>query len=55
MKISTSAAIQVASLLLAASPVLADTVGCVTTAWKLIGANHKVCVDAFQDPKVRGV
>ena len=55
MKISTSAVIQVASLLLATSSVLADNVGCVTTAWKLIGANHKVCVDAFQDPKVRGV
>lgn len=55
MKISTSAVIQLASLLLATSSVLADNVGCVTTAWKLIGANHKVCVDAFQDPKVRGV
>ena len=55
MKIFTSAVIQVASLLLATSSVLADNVGCVTTAWKLIGANHKVCVDAFQDPKVRGV
>ena len=55
MKIFTSAVIQVASLLLATSSVLADSVGCVTTAWKLIGANHKVCVDAFQDPRVRGV
>jgi len=55
MKIFTSAVIRVASLLLATSSVLADNVGCVTTAWKLIGANHKVCVDAFQDPKVRGV
>ena len=55
MKIITSTVIQVASLLLATSSVLADNVGCVTTAWKLIGANHKVCVDAFQDPKVRGV
>jgi CreA protein len=55
MKIFTSAVIQIASLLLATSSVLADNVGCVTTAWKLIGANHKVCVDAFQDPKVRGV
>lgn len=55
MKISPSAVIQVASLLLATSSALADNVGCVTTAWKLIGANHKVCVDAFQDPKVRGV
>lgn len=33
----------------------AETVGCVTTAWKLIGANHRVCVQAFGDPKVPGV
>ena len=33
----------------------ADDIGCVTTAWKLIGANHKVCVQAFDDPKVEGV
>lgn len=33
----------------------AETIGCVTTAWKLIGANHKVCVEAFADPKVPGV
>jgi CreA protein len=33
----------------------ADEVGCVTTAWRLIGANHKVCVEAFSDPKVPGV
>ena len=40
---------------LAAAPVRADTVGCVTTAWKLIGSNHKVCVEAFRDPQVPGV
>ncbi|GAB6142266.1 CreA family protein [Methylosoma difficile] len=33
----------------------AEDIGCVTTAWKLIGANHKVCVQAFDDPKVDGV
>jgi len=33
----------------------AEEIGCVTTAWKLIGANHKICVDAFADPKVPGV
>ena len=33
----------------------AEEVGCVTTAWKLIGANHKICVDVFDDPKVPGV
>ena len=40
---------------LAAAPVRADTVGCVTTAWKLIGSNHKVCVEAFRDQQVPGV
>jgi len=33
----------------------AEEVGCITTSWKLIGANHKICVQAFDDPKVRGV
>ena len=33
----------------------AEEVGCVTTAWKLLGANHRVCVSAFDDPKVPGV
>ncbi len=35
--------------------VQAEEVGCITTSWKLIGANHKVCVQAFDDPKVQGV
>ncbi len=38
-----------------AAPLHAEEVGCVTTAWKMIGANHRVCVDAFSDPKVPGV
>ena len=33
----------------------AENIGCITTSWKLIGANHKVCVQAFDDPKVQGV
>jgi CreA protein len=33
----------------------ADDIGCVTTAWKLLGANHKVCVQGFDDPKIPGV
>lgn len=35
--------------------VQAEEIGCVTTTWKLIGANHKICVDAFSDPKIPGV
>lgn len=42
-------------LLFGAAAQADDEVGCVTTAWKLIGANHKVCVYAFDDPKVPGV
>ena len=33
----------------------AETIGCVTTEWKLIGSNHKVCVESFSDPKIPGV
>lgn len=35
--------------------VQAEEIGCVTTAWKLIGANHRICIEAFDDPKVPGV
>ncbi len=33
----------------------ADEVGSVDTAFKLLGANHKIVVEAFDDPKVEGV
>lgn len=42
-------------LSLLSAPLLAEEVGCVTTSWKLIGANHRVCIYAFDDPKVPGV
>lgn len=29
-----------------------EELDCVTTEWKAIGANHKVCVSAYTDPKV---
>lgn len=44
-----------AGLLLAASGAFAEKIGEVSTAFKLIGANHKVVVDVFDDPKVSGV
>jgi CreA protein len=37
------------------SSALAEKIGCVTTEWKLIGANHKVCVESFGDPRIPGV
>ena len=33
----------------------AETVGHVDTAFKLIGRNHQVVVEAFDDPRVKGV
>ena len=38
-----------------APPAISKEVGCVTTAWKLVGANHRVCVQAFHDLQVPGV
>lgn len=33
----------------------AEQIGEVTTAIKILGANHKIVVEAFDDPKVEGV
>ncbi|WP_424931016.1 CreA family protein [Amaricoccus macauensis] len=35
--------------------VAAEEIGEVTTAFKLLGANHKIVIEAFDDPKVEGV
>lgn len=45
----------IAFALLLAMPAQADEIGEVTTAWKLLGANHRIVVEAFDDPKVEGV
>jgi CreA protein len=46
----------VALLLLTASTVAqAEPIGSVDTAFKLIGPDHKIVVDAYDDPKVQGV
>ena len=41
--------------LVLAACVQAQQVGEVSTAFILIGANHKVVVDAYDDPKVKGI
>lgn len=49
-------ALLLAALLLPASlAATAEEVGCITTSWKLIGANHRVCIYAFDDPEISGV
>ena len=41
--------------ILIASPAVADEIGQVDTAFKLLGANHKIVIEAFDDPKIDGV
>lgn len=33
----------------------AEDIACISTTFRLIGANDKVCISAFDDPKVPGV
>lgn len=40
---------------LPAAPAGAETIGDVSTVWKLIGPNHKIVVEAYDDPRVEGV
>jgi CreA protein len=43
------------SALFTAIPASAEEIGCVTTTWKMIGANDRICVYAFDDPRIAGV
>jgi CreA protein len=36
-------------------PASAEDISCVSTTFRLLGANDKVCVSVFDDPKVPGV
>jgi CreA protein len=47
--------IALALLLAASSLAHAEPIGSVDTAFKLIGPDHKIVVDAYDDPKVQGV
>src|SRR3546814_3937590 len=50
-----AAAGALAAALVVAAPAFADEVGEVSTAFKLLGANHKIVVEAFDNPGVEGV
>jgi CreA protein len=44
-----------AILALKTTPARSDDLACLSTTFRFIGANDKVCVSAFDDPKVPGV
>ena len=56
MSLTRSSAL-IAGLLAISQPsaAFADDIACVSTTFRFIGANDKVCVSAFDDPKVPGV
>jgi CreA protein len=42
-------------LMMSLSSAYADDISCISTTFRLFGRNDKVCVSAFDDPKVPGV
>jgi CreA protein len=48
-------ALALAACLLLPRPAAAEEIGEVTTAIKILGANHRIVIEAFDDPKVEGV
>ena len=47
--------IALAALSVLATPACAEDIGSVNTAFKLIGPDHKVVIEAYDDPKVGGI
>ncbi len=48
-------ALALAAAVLAGGAAGAEEIGEVTTAFKILGANHRIVVEVFDDPKVEGV
>src|SRR2546430_9581987 len=42
-------------VLLGSGRLQAEDIGCVSTTFRVLGANDKICVSAFDDPDVPGV
>lgn len=43
------------TLLATPASALAEEVGCVSTVFKMLGPNDKICIESFRDPQVEGV
>ena len=48
-------AVLAAALMTLTTATRADDLACLSTTFRILGANDKVCVSAFDDPKVAGV
>jgi CreA protein len=54
-KVSCAAVVALFLALTICGSVRADDLSCVSTTFRLVGKNDRVCVSAFDDPKVPGV
>jgi len=54
-RVATAAVTALTLSMTLAAPAGAEEIGCVDTVFKLVGPNHKICIDALEDPKVEGV
>ncbi|MFK7964390.1 MAG: CreA family protein [Burkholderiaceae bacterium] len=52
---SRSLGVALCALAFSSQALYAEGIGEVSTAFKLLGANHKIVLEAFDDPKVQGV
>jgi CreA protein len=55
LKAALGASIVVTGLFGLLLPARADDLACISTTFRLVGKNDRVCVSAFDDPKVPGV
>lgn len=44
-----------AAVFVMTAPVRAEEIGAVSTVWKMLGPNHKIVVEAFDDPDIPNV
>jgi CreA protein len=55
LKATLLAAMSVLAMSTCIEPAMAEDLACVSTTFRLIGRNDRVCTSAFDDPKVPGV
>lgn len=55
IKLKSMAVMSMLAVAMMTNYAVAEEIGSVDTAFKLIGSNHKIVVDVFDDPKVSGV
>ncbi|HTV89710.1 MAG TPA: CreA family protein [Stellaceae bacterium] len=55
LALAAAAAFALGLQLAAAAPARADDLACISTTFHVFGANDKVCVSVFDDPKVPGI